>query len=302
MRSFRTSTRFLNFSPKKHLGIIILIFILLFLLCLRYALPFLVSHPDDSREEQLAKDWQSYILTNSDSGSRQMVTVVGIKDSNKKIAERFPFNPNTISKENLIRLGLPTRTVYTWIHYREKGGHFYKTTDLKKLYTLSDKDYEQIAPYVQLPGGEKEKHFGASPKNHHYQSKITIIPLNEADTILLKRLPGIGSVLAGRIVAFRKALGGFYDVSQLREVYHLPDSVYEKNKSRFKINTTLIQQININNANYKTLTRHPYLRPYAGAILKLRKKTGKFTDISQIRQISLINEQKYRKIAPYLTL
>lgn len=305
MSSLKNNFSFLNFSPKKNLGILVLIFLLLFLISFRYALPFLSSGFDKNEEEQLAKEWQNYLLATTDSGKQHFIAAGNYeKDTIKKVAERFLFDPNKISKEDLIRLGLPMRTVYTWINYREKGGHFYKKTDLKKLYTLSNEDYEQIAPYARFPESENKKrhHPDTSQNIQHAQVKIKKIPLNQADTTLLKTVPGIGSVLASRIVAFRNALGGFYSVNQLREIYNLPDSIFKKNKERFTVNPSLIKQLNINQADYKTLTRHPYLRPYASDILKLRKKTGKFTDINQLKQISLINEQKYRKIAPYLTL
>ncbi|NDF99641.1 MAG: helix-hairpin-helix domain-containing protein, partial [Chitinophagia bacterium] len=50
--------------------------------------------------------------------------------------------------------------------------------------------------------------------------------LNESDSVSLEKLPGIGPVLASRIIRYREKLGGFYHRSQLREVYGIDDSLY----------------------------------------------------------------------------
>jgi len=64
----------------------------------------------------------------------------------------------------------------------------------------------------------------------HYQSRYSPSPLdiNTADTTAFIALPGLGSKLALRIVSFREKLGGFSHVAQIKEVYGLRDSVYQK--------------------------------------------------------------------------
>lgn len=54
------------------------------------------------------------------------------------------------------------------------------------------------------------------------------IDLNAADTTALKRIPGIGSSFARRIVKYRHLLGGFYVVEQLQEVYGMDRERYLK--------------------------------------------------------------------------
>jgi competence protein ComEA len=44
------------------------------------------------------------------------------------------------------------------------------------------------------------------------------LDLNRATALELERLPRVGPVLAGRIVALRDSLGGFRDVAQLEQV------------------------------------------------------------------------------------
>lgn len=83
--------------------------------------------------------------------------------------------------------------------------------------------------------------------------------INRADTAQLKRIYGIGSVLARRIVKYRSALGHFVAMEQLQEVYHLPDSVYFKLKMRFSLDTIALKKIAINKASAQELAALPYL-------------------------------------------
>ncbi|HFA50503.1 MAG TPA: helix-hairpin-helix domain-containing protein, partial [Bacteroidetes bacterium] len=58
------------------------------------------------------------------------------RGENKKAVpvELFKFDPNTATKEELIRLGILPRTANTLLNYRSKGGRFFKKEDLKKVY------------------------------------------------------------------------------------------------------------------------------------------------------------------------
>ena len=49
----------------------------------------------------------------------------------------------------------------------------------------------------------------------------TLVDVNSADTAELKKIPGIGSGIAGGIVRYRERLGGFYALIQLEEVKHV---------------------------------------------------------------------------------
>lgn len=300
MKDFLSKNGF-HLSPNSKLGIWALLTLIFGLIAFRYLLPGFVSNPSDEENRLLATNWEQF---KKQSLSPASDTNPVLNDANNGYQQNvlFEFNPNTVSKEELIKLGLPLKTVFTWLHYVEKGGHFYKREDLKKLYTLSDKDYQRISPYVVLPGEIAHPVSRIAPSNLHTYKATRIIDLNIADTADLKSLPGIGSVLAERIIAFRNALGGFYSIDQLKEVYHLPDSTFDKIAARISVNSSDVKKININQATYQDLSRHPYLRPFAKAILQERKKRGTFRSLDQLQQIPLINEQKYRKIAPYLTI
>jgi len=116
-------------------------------------------------------------------------------------------------------------------------------------------------------------------------------------------LPGIGSKLAARIVAFREKLGGFYKVEQVAETFALPDSTFQKIKSRLIISHVDIKKLNINIATIDELKAHPYLRyNIANAIVQYRTQHGNFSSISDIKKIMMITEEIFNKAAPYLSV
>jgi len=129
------------------------------------------------------------------------------------------------------------------------------------------------------------------------------IELNTCDSAMLVALPGIGPVLAGRIIRFRGLLGGYASADQLREVYGLPESTFEMIKDRVTANQGLIRRIDINNAGYRQLTRLPYLTSdQVSGILKYRDSVGKLTDIEALKTAGIISGEDYLRIAPYIEI
>ncbi len=79
-------------------------------------------------------------------------------------------------------------------------------------------DGEQIA--VGMPGS-------SLPGDTDPSSSGGLVDLNTATLAELETLPGIGPVLAQRILDFRESNGGFTAVEQLREVSGIGPTVYE---------------------------------------------------------------------------
>ena len=111
------------------------------------------------------------------------------------------------------------------------------------------------------------------PRTSEKFSAGTIIELNEADTLTLKKIPGIGSTFARRIVRYRELLGGYYTVEQLTEVYGIDEERYAALYPWFRVDTTRLRPQSINQLSYKELLRHPYLNnAQVRQIDRLRRK------------------------------
>ncbi len=62
--------------------------------------------------------------------------------------EPFDFNPNTTDSATFVRLGLPYWIAGRIIHYRAAGGYFRRAQDFKKIYGMTDEDYERLKEHI----------------------------------------------------------------------------------------------------------------------------------------------------------
>lgn len=74
-----------------------------------------------------------------------------------------------------------------------------------------------------------------APGSSAVDPAATVLDLNSATADQLEQLPGVGEVLAARIMEFRDAHGGFTSVDQLREVSGIGPRKYEEIKTKVRI-------------------------------------------------------------------
>ncbi len=179
--------------------------------------------------------------------------------------------------------------------------------------SLKDRDV------VDLKGDEKEtdSQFYADSNTHSSHSDTDLsfarsfsetkklgegetIFLNESDTTDWKKIPGIGSTYASRIVKYRDLLGGFVSVDQLREVYGIDDklfvNIYPYVKADGKYN-----KIAVNKLEFKELLSHPYLNyKQVKALFDLRRRKGNISSISELALLDEFTADDIERLAFYL--
>lgn len=134
-----------------------------------------------------------------------------------------------------------------------------------------------------------------------YVKPVMVVDINTADSLTLLDVNGIGPTFAGRIVKYRNLLGGFIKKEQLAEVYGFKDK-YNGVKSQVRVSPGH-KIINLNTATFKELNKHPYVDyNLTKAIFALKKKLGTFKSVDDIKQIDLVTDELYNKLAPYLTV
>lgn len=218
------------------------------------------------------------------------------------VPEYFNFNPNTATAGELRKLGLGNRVSKSIINYRSKGGVFRKKEDLKKIYGLSDSDYSKLEPYIVIPESEAIQKQGGivEQANDRVATSKKMIELNIADSLQLVSLPGIGPVLAARVIKYRDRLGGYVRPNQLLEVYGLKPETYDMVKDGLSVDTSLVKKIAINQISAADLKKHPYFREIAAPIVSYREQHGRFSAPGDLMEVDVITPDILTKILPYV--
>ncbi len=211
-------------------------YILLLIFALVVVLPYLfpAKKLEISIDRNLQQQLDAYQQDHSSANNKVAYTAAAdtaITDTSTK--QLFFFDPNTLSADGFAKLGLPQKTIHTIINYRTKGGYFKTGEDIRKIYGLSKADADRLIPYIKIESSGKkqtpEQQFEQSAPNAatHQYKKINI---NTATAEDWKAFPGIGDVLANRIIKFRTSMGGFKFVDQVAKTYGLSDSVFQSIK------------------------------------------------------------------------
>lgn len=122
------------------------------------------------------------------------------------------------------------------------------------------------------------------------------IDLNSADTTLLKRVPGIGSSFARRIVKYRNLLGGYYVVEQLQEVYGMDRERYDAIHPYFTVGTAVRPlTLTIDSISY-----HPYLSWRHKRTLRRLLEEEQPLDWSHLMSTGDFTRDDSLRLAPYM--
>ncbi|MEZ4911436.1 MAG: helix-hairpin-helix domain-containing protein [Saprospiraceae bacterium] len=224
--------------------------------------------------------------------------------------ERFPFDPNSLSQDSFQLLGFSKAVARRIINYRSKGAVITSTAKLKKIYGIDTLLVDELEPYIQFPKKEVTEKPSTNLIKEAQNPVITEtrpiktiekVDVNLSDSISWLNLPGIGAYRASKILSYRRRLGGFLSTEQVREVSSVPDSIHSSILQYLTISPVEIQKVDINKADYKILTQHPYISPkMANAILKYREQHGMYEKAEHISRIISISKQEGYKVLPYL--
>jgi competence ComEA-like helix-hairpin-helix protein len=217
----------------------------------------------------------------------------------KQVFTPFHFCPDTMKIKDWQRLGFSEKQALQIEKYLSKGGKFVKKEDFKKLYCVSEETYQLLEPYIHISSSKKENERQEKP-NLAVKS-IPKLELNEADSIDLLKISGIGAKIASQIISYRSKLGGFVHIDQLKEVKFIDEERFTKIAPYLQVNNANIKKINVNEASISLLVKHPYIDYYlAKSIVNQRDKKGKYASLEEMKKALLIHDELYQKIAPYL--
>lgn len=272
-----------SFSRKQRLGVWVLGVILLTEILYLSILPLLIKPKPLVWNNT---DWHE-LLSSLEKDS------IGYPKLQPQQLTPFNFDPNTLDESGFIRLGLSAKLARTILNYRAKGGHFYQKEGFKKMWGLHPDHYKQLEPFIQI-----------TTVSTLFQPKQCSIELNTCDTSQLIALSGIGSWMAQQIITYREKLGGFVRKEQVQEVYGFHSEIWPKIKDQLWVKKKPLHKINLNAATLQEINNHPYLHgSIALSLVNYRKEHDyHIATLEELRQVPLINEELFRKIAPYISL
>jgi competence protein ComEA len=135
-----------------------------------------------------------------------------------------------------------------------------------------------------------------------YTGKLNINTASSAD---LTRLPGVGEVIAYRIVKEREKKGIFRDSRELQRVKGISERVFAGFKGYVdtKGDNTLKVYLDLNTATKSLLQGVPGgTAGEARSILNYRKSRGRFTRIDELRSVPGIDSKRYGELVEHLTV
>jgi competence ComEA-like helix-hairpin-helix protein len=175
--------------------------------------------------------------------------------------------------------------------YEQRKQAYYEQRN-NRSYTYNDRNRQ---PY------EKKKYPGSTYQKPEKLSPGQSILINEADTSDWKKVPGIGSGYAKRIVKYRELLGGFVSEEQLKEVYGFSEELFAQVRSYFKTDSH-VRKLAVNQLPFEQLRTHPYLNyKQAKTIVDLRQRRGKINSIKTLQLLEEFPEGDIKRLAPYLS-
>lgn len=219
------------------------------------------------------------------------------------------FDPNTVDSLTLVGFGIKAWKVKNFLHYRAAGKVFRSAKDLGDTYGWTEEDVHLLAPYVQvgeayqqrkeMPRYEKKEKRNSKSLNQTKKFQtLTLVDVNEADTTLLRRIPGVGEKISEAIVRYRQQLGGYYSVEQLLEISIVSPELLEW----FTISSpTAVQKMNLNQASFQALNSHPYISyEQTKSLLQYIRLYGEVKDEATLLSIGIFTKEELERLRPYV--
>jgi DNA uptake protein ComE-like DNA-binding protein len=195
-----------------------------------------------------------------------------------RTVETFRFDPNTVSVDDLRRLGFSPKQAQSIDNYRKKGGRFRRKSDFAKSYVVSDSVFRRLEPYIDIP----------------------LVDLNLADSAAFDALPGIGGWFASKIIEHRDALKGYSCKEQLMDIYRFDQEKFEALQELVTVSEEYVAPYPIWSLPADSLRLHPYIRNYetAKAIVLYRENTpsDQWT-VQELRDAGILSAEYAEKLS-----
>jgi DNA uptake protein ComE-like DNA-binding protein len=174
--------------------------------------------------------------------------------------ESFPFDPNEADSTQLLRLGLAPFQVRSIYRYRGKGGRFSTKDDFRRVYRLTNEQWEHLAPLIRI--GKKYQLVDLSPES--------------SQTVSASQPRGDRNTASGKPVISSSATSDSEFTSVSSHKLH----------SKYPVKLVGDEVLDVNLADSAQLCRVPGIGPYfSRKIVQYRKRLGGYVSTAQLLEI-----------------
>jgi len=132
-----------------------------------------------------------------------------------------------------------------------------------------------------------------------FDNEVYTVALNDADSVFLESLPGIGPYTAKKIVSYRNRLGGFISKFQLWEIPFIDSQLIYHPKINWVVNIDKISRISLIKLDIVAMYKHPYIgKTAAKNLIEYHKVHGPIS-IEKFSQMKSLDSQEKKKLHPY---
>ena len=193
--------------------------------------------------------------------------------------ESFRFDPNTVTVNDLVRLGFSEKQALSIDNYRKKGGRFRRKGDFARSYVVADSVYDRLEPYIDIP----------------------LIDINLADSAAFDDLPGIGGYFAARMVDYRRRLGGSYSFKeQLMDIWRFNRERFDGLSDLITVAPEHIRPYRLWTLPEDSLRLHPYIGSWAvahGIVLFRENNPASEWTVGSLSEAGILKPEMAEKLA-----
>ncbi len=213
----------------------------------------------------------------------------------------FMFDPNTLDSLGFMALGFTPRQIQTLSNYRRKGGRFYKTEGLQKIYGLPKELVERVSPYVKIDP-PKKTNTRPKPKEKQPPSAQKILATElfafDPNTVTAEEMKNLGfkPKLIRTIKNYRSKNGRFRVKEDFQKIYGVTEDFYHKMAPYIEIpppkpkEQKKIVLIDLNTASEKDFLEIYIDKRMASKIIKYRDLLGGYYSMKQLEEVYGMNE------------
>ena len=232
----------------------------------------------------------------------------------------FTFDPNTVSYEELLALGVPKIAAAQVIRARERGKTFIVKEDFAAIYSLEDSVYQRLKPYIVI-GDEyrpvpREYHTSSynNTRREYPQRKAEDIHyrpfrLDTATTAYLKTI-GFSHRRAEAFLNYRDMRGGLRSIDEVAECYVIDQAecdtlakyiIFGEAAAGSRGSRFAGRPVDINTADSAALRSiYGIGEKSVVAIMEYRDRLGGFYSVEQIAEVKEVTESNFERILPQI--